>query len=153
MNPSDSSSKDTQSLFVLLNEIGIINQLASTRFAHVLPAGLTLSQFSVLNNFVRLGGTRTPAQLAQAFQVTKGAMTNTLKRLHDKKCINIKADPEDGRSKLVSITPAGIRLRNKAVAAANEELDVIANLMDDDVLEVVLPKLQRLRAQLDRARE
>ena len=64
-------------LFTLFNEIGIGNQLSSTRFERALPKGLTTSQFSVLNNFVRLGGTRSPKQLANAFQVTKGAMTNT----------------------------------------------------------------------------
>ena len=93
-------SEDThphQQLFEFFNEIGIINQLSSTRFERVLPPGLSLAQFSVLNNFARLGGTRTPAQLASAFQVTKGAMTNTLKKLAAGGYINITPDPADGR--------------------------------------------------------
>ena len=35
----------------------------------------------VLNHFARLGGEKTPAQLARVFHVTKGAMTNTVGRL------------------------------------------------------------------------
>jgi DNA-binding MarR family transcriptional regulator len=35
------------------------------------------SQFKVLNHLVRLGDGTTPAKLAKAFQITKGAMTNT----------------------------------------------------------------------------
>ena len=68
-------------VFRLFNEIGIISQLSGTILARVLPHGLSMAQFGVLNNFVRLGGERTPAGLAEAFQVTRGAMTNTLTRL------------------------------------------------------------------------
>ncbi|MGH6951145.1 MAG: MarR family winged helix-turn-helix transcriptional regulator, partial [Vitreimonas sp.] len=64
--------------FRALNEIGIINQLAQTIFERVMPAGMTLAQFIVLNHFVRLGGSRSPAELASAFQLTRATMTSTL---------------------------------------------------------------------------
>ena len=114
-----SNSLDAAGLFALFNEIGIVNQLASTRFERALPEGLTVSQFSVLNNFVRLGGTRSPSQLAEAFQVTKGAMTNTLEKLKAKGCVSIKPDPADGRAKVVTITRKGAALREKAIRAAS----------------------------------
>src|SRR3712207_5255456 len=50
--------------FRVFNEIGIIEQLSRTMFERVMPDGLTVPQFSVLNHFVRLGGERSPAQLA-----------------------------------------------------------------------------------------
>ena len=62
-------------VFALFNEIAIIDQLRSTRFARTLPHGLTHSQFGVLNHFVRLEGVYSPKQLANAFQVSKAAMT------------------------------------------------------------------------------
>ena len=62
-------------------EIGIISQLSFKAFEQVLPRGLTVSQFSVLNNLSRLGDGKSPSVLANAFQVTKGAMTNTLAKL------------------------------------------------------------------------
>ena len=68
--------------FELFNEIGIINQLATTMFERVLPKGMTQAQFTVLNHFVRLGHQeRSPAQLAFAFQVTRPTMTSTLSRM------------------------------------------------------------------------
>ena len=67
--------------FRFFTEIGIIEQLARNRLERGLPDGLKISQFSVLNHLVRLGGEWSPARLARAFQVTKGAMTNTLQRL------------------------------------------------------------------------
>ena len=65
----------------MFNEIGIISQLSSNRLERVLPEGMSVAQFSVLNHLVRLGGSWAPSRLARAFQVTKGAMTNTLQRL------------------------------------------------------------------------
>ena len=140
-------------IFVFFNEIGIINQLSSHRFERSLPDGLTLSQFSVLNNFARLGGTRTPAQLAKAFQVTKGAMTNTLNRLKDRGAIKITDDPDDGRRKVVSITRAGLALRERAVKASGEAVEEILPLLDTEWMQDVIPKLQELRATLDKARD
>jgi len=75
---------ETASLFSFFNEIGIIAQLASNLFAQSLPGGLTQSQFSVLNWFARVDSEATPKRLATAFQVTPGAMTNTLKKLAEK---------------------------------------------------------------------
>ena len=123
-------------LFMVLNEIGIINQLSSTRFERLLASGLTLAQFSVLNNFVRLGGTRTPAELASAFQVTKGAMTNTLKRLDASGCISIKGDPLDGRKKVVSITARGRKTRNVAIRATQGELNKIGEKLELSLIHI-----------------
>ena len=46
----DKSNETLPMAFAVLNEIGIINQLSSTRFEALLPGGLTQPQFSVLNN-------------------------------------------------------------------------------------------------------
>ncbi len=148
-----STDQTKQQLFEFFNEIGIINQLSSTRFERVLPDGLTLSQFSVLNNFARLGGTRTPAQLANAFQVTKGAMTNTLKKLAARGCIELQPDPADGRSKIVAVTPAGLKLRETAIKAALDELSDIGAQVDTKWVAQVLPKLREVRSALDEARQ
>ena len=142
-----------QQLFEFFNEIGIINQLSSTRFERVLPDGLSLAQFSVLNNFARLGGTRTPAQLADAFQVTKGAMTNTLKKLAARGCIDIHPDPTDGRSKIISVTKAGLALRDTAIQAALTELKDMSALVDAEWVARVLPQLREVRSALDKARQ
>jgi DNA-binding MarR family transcriptional regulator len=139
--------------FELFNEIGIINQLASTRFERQLPHGLTLSQFSVLNNFARLGGTRTPVQLAKAFQVTKGAMTNTLKKLSSKELVTISADPDDGRSKCVEITAKGLMAREQAINAAMLSLADLQELLTAEMVVEMLPHLQALRQILDAARD
>lgn len=108
---------DTQAMYNYFNEIGIISQLATAMFEQRLPIGLTLSQFSVLNWFVRVDSQATPGRLAKAFQVTGGAMTNTLKKLEAKNLITVAPDESSGRKKRVTMTKKGRRVRDKAIAS------------------------------------
>ena len=64
----------------LFGELFMADQLARNRISKALPRGMELSHFSVLNHLARISDERTPAQLARAFHVTRGAMTNTLNR-------------------------------------------------------------------------
>lgn len=138
--------------FRVLNEIGIIEQLGRTMFERVMPLNLTLSQFIVLNHFVRLGGTRSPHQLARAFQVTKATMTSTLQRLQAKGLILVEPDPRDGRAKLVSLTPAGRDARNASIAAIGPALAAMEAHFGKAELATALPFLVRLRTYLDERR-
>ena len=83
----------------VMTEIGIIAQLSQARLERNLPDGLSAAQFGVLIHFSRRGGRESPARLASAFQVTKGAMTNTLQRLEARGFVAIVGDPDDGRRK------------------------------------------------------
>ena len=140
-------------IFRFFNEIGIISQLSQNLFDSVMPNGLTLSQFSVLNHFVRLKKIESPAKLAKSFQVTKGAMTNTLGRLEKQEFVTIRPDPNDGRAKLVDITEKG-RMAHQACIAALAPLLVKlnANMGIKDFTDT-LPHLENVRIYLDKARE
>ena len=140
--------------YTFFNEIAIIDQLGRNRFERVLPDGLSIAGFSLLNHFVRLNKTQdTPSQLARAFQVTKGAMTNTIHRLEALGLVTISADPSDGRGKLVSITEAGRAARHDAIARLGPSLQQLAGLIDQQELEALVPTLMKLRAILDANRE
>ena len=97
----------TSEIFNFFTEIGIIAQLSQTQFERLMPSGMTIAQFTVLNHCVRVGDGKSPARLAHAFQVTKGTMTSTLHRLEQKGLVAIHPDPADGRSKIVRITETG----------------------------------------------
>ncbi len=141
-----------QGLFALFNEIGIIEQLAVTEFNRRLPDGLHVSHFAVINHLVRLGDGRTPARLAQAFQVTKPTMTNTLSKLSQRGLIEVRDNPEDGRSKLVFLMPAGQAFRDEAIATLYPMLDRMAERLDLEALLAILPQLRALRVYLDENR-
>lgn len=133
----------------LFGELFMADQLARNRISKVLPRGMEISQFSVLNHLARAGEERTPAQLARAFHVTRGAMTNTLSRLEWAGHIHIRPDWDDARRKFVAISPAGRAARDAAVQAVTPLIaDVVATLGADRV-RAVLPVLRELRARLE----
>jgi DNA-binding MarR family transcriptional regulator len=142
-------SKREQALFLLLNEIGIISQLSGARLDRLLPHGLTLAQFGVINHLLRLGGDWSPARLAAAFQVTKGTMTSTLQRLESKGFIEVRKDPADGRAKIVTLTEAGRRARESAMSAASPGLGDLETALTAQEVEALIPSLQKLRIWLD----
>jgi DNA-binding MarR family transcriptional regulator len=135
--------------FQVLNEVAIIDQLAQNRAAHLLAPELNMSQFIVLNHFVRLGGTKSLVDLAGAMQVTKGAMTNTVARLRNKGLVEVNPDPQDGRGKLVSLTAAGRRARNRAVSRLVEGLAGLGTVLSKEELADALQVLRKLRAWFD----
>ena len=138
--------------FRLFTEIGIIEQLARNRLERGLPDRLKVSQFVVLNHLVRLGGEWSPARLASAFQVTKGAMPNTLQRLEIRALVRIVADPRDGRAKLVTITDAGRDMRASCVASVSPFLADLSQALSDQDLAKALPVLEKIKKILDAQR-
>ena len=153
MSTSDLHGKSPYLAFEFLNEIGIIEQLSSNRFQRLLPDGLSNAGFTVLNHFVRLQKqVDSPANLARAFQVTKGAITNTLVRLEALELINVLADPDDGRAKRVSLTQKGIDMREQVLALLEPELAIILDTIGPESLALALPVLRQVRSLLDETR-
>jgi DNA-binding MarR family transcriptional regulator len=150
--PSEGPTGDPVT-FEFFNEIGIIGQLSQNRLEQALPGGLKLPHFTVLNHFTRLGGERSPAELARAFQVTKGAMTNTIQRLEARGLIAVRPDPSDGRAKKVSLTDAGRAARDDAVAAIAPIVEQLNSRFTDSQFEEALPFLREVRVYLDEARD
>jgi DNA-binding MarR family transcriptional regulator len=140
-------------LFVLLNEIAIIEHLARNRLERVLPDGLRASHFVVLNHLTRLGDGRSLVRIARAVQVERATMTNTIQRLEERGLVRVAPDPSDGRGKRVYLTEAGRAAREASVAAATEAVAPAAASLRSEEIEAVLPVLRRLRAALDAARD
>lgn len=140
--------------FELFNEIGIIDQLGSTMFERAIPKGMTQAQFTVLNHFVRLGhDERSPAQLASAFQLTRPTMTSTLGRMERAGLVKSRPDPDDGRAKLVSLTPKGRDMRERCIASLTPIRSVLTGVLDEQEIRNVVPILRKLRVALDKARD
>ena len=129
----------------LFGELFMADQLARARLTKALPKGMELSHFSVLNHLARSNDERTPAQLARAFHVTRGAMTNTLAKLEWAGHVHIRPDWDDARRKFVAISPAGRAARDAAIQAI---LPLIAQTVTDlgeERVRAALPVLRDLR--------
>ena len=133
----------------LFGEILALDQLVRNRIAKVLPKGMELSHFSVLNQLSHTKIERTPAQIAKSFRVTRGAMTNTLNKLELSGYIHVRPDWEDARRKMVSISPAGMVARNNALAAVTPIIEDFARDIGEERLKAIVPILRELRQKLE----
>jgi DNA-binding MarR family transcriptional regulator len=145
--------QDQTDLFRFFNEIGIIEQLSRALLESRLPDGLIAPHFTVLNHLTRLGDGRTPVEIARAFQVPKTSMTHTLAGLERRGLVEMRPNPDDGRSKRVWLTAAGRALRLQVIAALEPEFARLRAGIDTDRLSAVLPALAELRAFLDADRD
>ncbi len=144
-------SDSTQNLAVtLFSEILAVDQLARSYLARVLPKGMELSHFSVLNHLAHAGEERSPAQLARTFHLTRGAMTNTLRKLEWAGWVHIRPDWEDARRKMVSISPSGTAARDAAVVAIAPVIAEVVETVGADRVRVALPVLREMRMKLSK---
>ena len=133
----------------LFGELFMADQLARNRISRVLPKGMQLSHFSVLNHLARLSEERTPAQLARSFHVTRGAMTNTLAKLEWAGHVHIRPDWDDARRKFVGLSPSGRAARDAAVQAVAPLISDLVRDLGADRVRAVLPVLRALRTRLE----
>jgi len=133
----------------LFGELFMADQLARNRISGVLPRGMELSHFGVLNHLARLNEERTPAQLAASFHVTRGAMTNTLNKLEVAGHIHIRPDWDDARRKCVAISPSGRAARDAAVQTVAPLIGEFVSDLGADRVRSLLPILRELRTRLE----
>lgn len=150
MSAADRTPDRSEDIAVaLFGELFMADQLARNRISKVLPKGMELSHFSVLNHLARLNEERSPAQLAKAFHVTRGAMTNTLARLEWAGHVHIRPDWDDARRKFVAISPAGRAARDAAVQAVVPLIGEVVEALGAERVKTVLPVLRELRSRLE----
>lgn len=144
---SDGANNLAVSLF---SEILAVDQLARANVARVLPKGMELSHFSVLNHLAHAGVERSPAQLAKTFHLTRGAMTNTLHKLEWAGWVHVRPDWDDARRKMVAISPSGQAARDAALAAIAPVIADVVSKVGEDRAKAVLPVLREMRLKLSK---
>ncbi|QIE46121.1 MarR family transcriptional regulator [Pseudohalocynthiibacter aestuariivivens] len=133
----------------LFSEVLTNDQLIRNQLTRVLPKGMEVSHFSVLNHLARAGSERSPAQLAKSFHVTRGAMTNTLSKLEWAGYVHIRPDWDDARRKQVAISPAGRKAREEALTAIAPLISDVVEELGEERVRAILPVLRGLRARLE----
>ncbi len=149
---TDDNLNRTGVAFAFLNEIGIISQLSTAMLAKALPDGVHPSHFALMNHLFRTGDGKTPVHLASNMQVTKATMTHTLKVLEERGFIDIRANPDDARGKLVFITDDGRNFRNAAIERVTAEFKHLITPEQLERMQRLLPDLVEFRKHLDQNR-
>ncbi|MEM6938623.1 MAG: MarR family transcriptional regulator [Pseudomonadota bacterium] len=142
-----STDKNTVAI-MLISELLAADHVIRSRLARVLPKGMEISHFSVLNHLSWQKGETSPARLAEKFGVTRGAMTNTVNKLEWAGYIHVRPDWDDARRKMVTISPAGRLARDTAVAALTPMIDQVVEDLGEDQARAALPILREIRTKL-----
>src|SRR4051812_19157833 len=113
-----------------------------------LEGGLTMPERTALSHLERSGPT-TSSALAREAQITAQAMGATLSSLRERRLVERRPDPDDGRRMLLSVTEAG---RQALQDKRNARVELIARALTSDTftaeelarLASVAPLLERL---------
>jgi len=129
----------------VFDEIGLIAYLVRSAVARKLPDGLNYPQFEVLNLLARRGDGISPLQIAQALQVTKSGLTNTLQRLCARGVILVETCEADARRRRIWLTAEGRRLYGQALGAIRPNMEHLRDGFTQREFQEALPFLKALR--------
>jgi DNA-binding MarR family transcriptional regulator len=150
--PSGPGLPGDPAIFKVFTEISIIANLADREFERVMPGGLTLAQFAVINHLLRLDAQQTIGEIASAMQVAQPTMSSTVKKLEAKSYIELILDTEDRRIKRVKVTSEGRAIRDAAVHAVGPGLAKLKAELPEADWPGILSQLTPLRMLLDSMR-
>jgi DNA-binding MarR family transcriptional regulator len=132
----------------VFDEIGLIAYLVRSAIARKLPDGLNYPQFEVLNLVARRGDGMSPMQIAQALQVTKSGLTNTLQRLCAAGLILVETCETDARRRRIWLTAEGRKAYSRALAAIRPNMEHLREGFTQREFQEALPFLRALRRWL-----
>ena len=148
-DPEEQMAQDTQALAIsLFSEVLAADQMIRLRLSRVMPKGMEISHFAVLNHLCWHEEERTPAQLAATFNVTRGAMTNTLSKLEWAGYVHVRPDWDDARRKLVAISPSGRTARDETLKRVAPVVSEVIDQLGTEQVRSVIPILRALRTQM-----
>lgn len=139
-------------IFVL---IGIIHQLATTRMNRALTElQLPMAQFSLLTHYSHHPEKGwTIGRLAEVMEVNQPAMSKTVQRLVSKGYLTMVQEHADKRIKTVYVTRAGLDILGQAWEKLAPDVMEISSAWKPDEINQLRGLLERLKDQLDEARE
>ena len=91
----------------------ISNRLKRLADENLVNENVTVEQVKIMGMICRSGGTVSQKEIELAFGVRRSTVTSAMQILEKKGYIERKANPEDSRSKLVTLTEAGQKKNKK----------------------------------------
>jgi DNA-binding MarR family transcriptional regulator len=126
--------------------MGRIDNHVRANVTRRLPAGVSFAQYEVLRFLEIRGDGRTPAEIARALDAPKSALTNTLQRLEAAGLVRVEPCGQDARKKRVWLTPAGLELYGRTVAAIRPSMERLREAFTLEEFREALPFLKALNS-------
>ena len=113
--------------------IGDVSRMIRTVYdRHVEPLGLTRAQWRVMVRLRRLESC-TQTQLATELEIEKPTLGKLIERLEAKGWVRRRTDPQDARSKILSLTAAAEPVLDEMYQLADEVLEgIFAGIGEED---------------------
>jgi DNA-binding MarR family transcriptional regulator len=147
---SKSTGSATQPRFVLDRHLGYWLRLVSNRVSGAFTRALELRHLSaaewVALNLIERGPDTSPAILADAMGMTRGAVTKVLDKLETKDWISRTTSPADGRVQLISPTRTGSRMLPGLTKSADDNDAHFFDALDADEKATLQKLLRKLAA-------
>ncbi len=155
MSAQDIAARRAETMFRIMNWIGIVNQLSVTRANQLLEAGpIPFPQFKMLLHFHNQDYKRhTVTEVAAAFQQPQPGTTKTIQKLERKGYLESTEHPDDGRARLFSITPDGRKAITESRQLLNPLLQELFEEWQPDDLDRFFTMLDQLKRGLDENRK
>ena len=134
---------------------GVVAQLNRTRSNRLLKGeALPYPLFVLLRHFCHDAEREwTIAQLTRAFETGQPGMTKKVQKLLDAGLLSARVDAQDGRRRWLRVTNRGKRMKDRMVALLEPDQQAIFENWDAADVADLHRLLDRLRQQLDAARD
>ena len=132
----------------LMWEMRMCHLLHEQSIARLLPRGVTLQQYMVLQHLS--GGMASVGLLADLFGVRQPTMSVLLSRLRQKGLVRAQSGHSDGRHHFFSISTAGRNLLKKLDKPMQRFVTALNKELEADLANTLLRDLRLLRARLGR---
>lgn len=136
----------------ILTYVGIIEHLTRTRAERGLRGtGITFPQFAFLNHFRRRPPEepKTVTSIARAFQQPQPGVTKTLQKMLAQGLIKATEAPGDARSRLLTLTPKGIKAHEKALAILTDQFRAAFADWTEPEMTAFFQHLSKLKSWMD----
>ncbi len=128
---------------VFLKVTSVYFKLSSQMDLALKPFGLTGSRMGVLRS-LHEDGPATVSDIARMRPVSRQGVQRLAKELTSNGLTRLKASPDDGRSKILELTPKGRKLYERAAQMRLDMLDELAKDHSSDALKDMFSGLDRL---------
>ncbi|MEM0954036.1 MAG: MarR family transcriptional regulator [Pseudomonadota bacterium] len=109
---------------------------------------LTVAQYDALNAIESLGSNAVPKAIADRLVVTRANITGLLRRLEQRKLVQITAHQADGRSVVCALTRKGKSLHDRAHNAASRFVRAQLQPFEDSDLKYTEQMMRSMHAHL-----
>lgn len=134
--------------------IGMIEQLSRNKAERGLSKiDLSLPEFTILSHFSHANpAIKTVNSISAAMQQPQPNISKTVKKLVRKKFISATNDPNDARSKLLTLTPNGLAAFENAVLLLTPSINQAFENWQIEEKELLFAKLNKLKIWFDNNR-